>query len=313
MLKIIGAAVAALAVGALAGGSAEAAGKKLTIALIPGLTTDAFYITMHKGAQAAADALGDTLVFQGASDFNPVTQVPVLDAVIARHPDAILIAPTDKVQLVQPLKSAVDAGTSLVLYAQGGADIDVTKTLTKHLPPFLLSRAAVEKLAAGKSVSVKTLDGQTAKLDGAMKGTARVRVGEQEQVVAVLQASGEEAGEFTVLEDPEWPLVLERRESECFWRLVSLRLGVGESPAKPVAAPPAAATASTGARRFEFQDGTSAKFWEIAVEGASFTVRYGKLGTLGTAQTKTFGSPAEAAKEADKLVHEKTKKGYSAV
>jgi ribose transport system substrate-binding protein len=114
MKKLMGAALAALAIGALAGTPAAAAGKKLTIALIPGLTTDAFYITMHKGAQAAADALGDTLVFQGAPDFNPVTQVPVLDAVIARHPDAILIAPTDKVQLIQPLKNAVAAGIKVI-------------------------------------------------------------------------------------------------------------------------------------------------------------------------------------------------------
>ncbi len=84
--------------------------KKYTIALIPGLTTDAFYITMHKGAEAAAKALGVTLVFQGAPDFNPVTQVPVLNAIIGRKPDAILIAPTDKTQLIQPLKKAVDAG-----------------------------------------------------------------------------------------------------------------------------------------------------------------------------------------------------------
>ena len=112
--RMLGAALAAMAVGALAPAPAHAAGRKLTIALIPGLTTDAFYITMHKGAQAAADALGDTLVFQGASDFNPVTQVPVLDAVIARHPDAILIAPTDKVQLVQPLKKALDAGIKVI-------------------------------------------------------------------------------------------------------------------------------------------------------------------------------------------------------
>src|SRR3989338_8602294 len=72
--------------------TAAQAQDKLTIALVPGLTTDAFYITMQKGAQAAADALGVELVFQGAPDFNPVTQVPVLDAVIARAPDAILIA-----------------------------------------------------------------------------------------------------------------------------------------------------------------------------------------------------------------------------
>ncbi|MDB5523745.1 MAG: sugar transporter substrate-binding protein [Rhizobium sp.] len=95
---------------ALTAGHASAADKKFTIALVPGLTTDAFYITMRKGAEAAAKAVGAELVFQGAPDFNPVTQVPVLDAVIAKQPDAILIAPTDKTQLVQPLKKAADAG-----------------------------------------------------------------------------------------------------------------------------------------------------------------------------------------------------------
>ena len=94
--------------------TAASAQDKLTIALIPGLTTDGFYITMHRGAQAAADALGVELVFQGAPDFNPVTQVPVLDAVIARAPDAILIAPTDKVQLVEPLRKANDAGIPVI-------------------------------------------------------------------------------------------------------------------------------------------------------------------------------------------------------
>ena len=69
---------------------------------------------MHKGAQRAADALGAQLIFQGAPDFNPTTQVPVLNAVIARHPDAILIAPTDKQQLIAPLKQAVDAGIKVI-------------------------------------------------------------------------------------------------------------------------------------------------------------------------------------------------------
>jgi ribose transport system substrate-binding protein len=113
MKRLLAAALAALALGA-APPAAQAAGQHYTIALIPGLTTDAFYITMHRGAQAAAAALGDTLSFQGASDFNPVTQVPVLDAVIARHPDAILIAPTDKTQLVEPLKKALDAGIKVI-------------------------------------------------------------------------------------------------------------------------------------------------------------------------------------------------------
>jgi ribose transport system substrate-binding protein len=58
--------------------------KKLTIALIPGLTTDNFYITMRKGAELAAKGLGVELMFQGAPDFNPTLQVPVLNAVIAK-------------------------------------------------------------------------------------------------------------------------------------------------------------------------------------------------------------------------------------
>jgi ribose transport system substrate-binding protein len=112
---------------------ASAADKKFTIALIPGLTTDAFYITMHKGAAAAAKALGVDLVFQGAADFNPVTQVPVLNAIIGRKPDAILIAPTDKVQLVESLKKAADAGIPVITvdtfigdghYQTGNGDAD---------------------------------------------------------------------------------------------------------------------------------------------------------------------------------------------
>lgn len=133
-MKKIVSALAALAFGATAlVAPTLAQDKKFTIALVPGLTTDGFYITMRKGAQAAADALGVELVFQGAPDFNPVTQVPVLDAVIAKHPDAILIAPTDKVQLVEPLRKAFDAGIPVItvdtfigtgVYQTGAGDAD---------------------------------------------------------------------------------------------------------------------------------------------------------------------------------------------
>ncbi|MBL0371470.1 substrate-binding domain-containing protein [Rhizobium sp. KVB221] len=129
----IAAAATVATTAALTAGHASAQDKKFTIALVPGLTTDAFYITMRKGAEAAAKAVGAELVFQGAPDFNPVTQVPVLDAVIAKHPDAILIAPTDKTQLVQPLKKAADAGIPVFtvdtfigtgVYQTGAGDAD---------------------------------------------------------------------------------------------------------------------------------------------------------------------------------------------
>ncbi|MCB2009322.1 MAG: substrate-binding domain-containing protein [Geminicoccaceae bacterium] len=104
--------LAALAVGGMA--VPAQAQDKPVVALIPGLTTDAFYITMEKGAQAAADELGAELIFQGGPEFNPTVQVPVLQAVTARQPDAILIAPTDKQQLIAPMKQAFDAGIRII-------------------------------------------------------------------------------------------------------------------------------------------------------------------------------------------------------
>jgi predicted DNA-binding WGR domain protein len=63
-------------------------------------------------------------------------------------------------------------------------------------------------------------------------------------------------------------------------------------------------------RTFEFNDGTSNKFWTIEIDGAAFTVTFGKAGTAGQSQTKTFADEAACIKEAEKLIREKTKKGY---
>jgi ribose transport system substrate-binding protein len=112
--SIFGAAAAVALSTAFASAPVFAQDDQITIALVPGLTTDAFYITMERGARAAAEALGVELVFQGAPDFNPVTQVPVLDAVIARAPDAILIAPTDTTQLIEPMRKAHEAGIAVI-------------------------------------------------------------------------------------------------------------------------------------------------------------------------------------------------------
>ncbi len=111
-VKLMGAAAAVAGLGALPGRARAA--DKITIALVPGLTADGFYVTMHHGAEAAAKAVGADLIYQGAAEWNVSLQVPVLDAVIGKKPAAILIAPTDKKQLIQPLKKAFDAGIAVV-------------------------------------------------------------------------------------------------------------------------------------------------------------------------------------------------------
>jgi predicted DNA-binding WGR domain protein len=81
--------------------------------------------------------------------------------------------------------------------------------------------------------------------------------------------------------------------------------------------PKAKASGNSGAsksgkgRYFEFVEGTSSKFWEIQLDGTSFTTRYGKIGTPGQETLKEFDTADKAKKEYDKLVAEKTKKGYA--
>ncbi len=64
-------------------------------------------------------------------------------------------------------------------------------------------------------------------------------------------------------------------------------------------------------RRFELVEGTSSKFWEVNLAGASFTVTFGRIGTAGQSKVKKCKDAAAAKAEVEKLIAEKTKKGYS--
>ncbi|MEV5561103.1 WGR domain-containing protein [Nonomuraea wenchangensis] len=64
-------------------------------------------------------------------------------------------------------------------------------------------------------------------------------------------------------------------------------------------------------RTLTFVGGGSAKFWAVRQDGAELHIRYGRLGTAGQTQIKSFGSAAVATAAADKLVAEKLRKGYT--
>src|SRR5262245_58323153 len=63
-------------------------------------------------------------------------------------------------------------------------------------------------------------------------------------------------------------------------------------------------------RTFEYRQGTSSKFWNIELQGDSFTVTFGRIGSKGQTQVKQFASESKAQQEHDKLVREKVNKGY---
>lgn len=65
--------------------------------------------------------------------------------------------------------------------------------------------------------------------------------------------------------------------------------------------------------RYELIEGTSSKFWDIALAGAGFTVCFGRIGTEGQTRSTSFPSAAAAYVEYEKLIKEKLKKGYTEV
>jgi predicted DNA-binding WGR domain protein len=80
------------------------------------------------------------------------------------------------------------------------------------------------------------------------------------------------------------------------------------TPSTPAAS--ASPVPNRWSRGFVYQDAKSHKFWTITVEGAGFTVSFGKAGTQGQKSVKEFADEGACKKAADKLIAEKTGKGY---
>jgi ribose transport system substrate-binding protein len=145
--------VAVTASGGAAAPAAKHATKQYKFILVAGIASDAFYLTMNKGAQAAARSIGSNVAIQftGSPEaFSPPTQIPYLNAAIAKKPDAILIAPTDKNALIGPIQRAIDAGIPVIT-----VDTFITK-------PIAVTNISTDNLAGGRAAAdalVKAIGG----------------------------------------------------------------------------------------------------------------------------------------------------------
>jgi ribose transport system substrate-binding protein len=122
--KAAAALLAALTLGAAACGEDEGGGggggggggdKAYKMTLLAGVKGDEFYITMNCGAQAEAKKHGVTLDFQGPDQFDASLQTPIVNAIAAKKPDALLVAPTDSKAMYVPIKQVADNGSKVVL------------------------------------------------------------------------------------------------------------------------------------------------------------------------------------------------------
>jgi ribose transport system substrate-binding protein len=150
---VVAAALAATGVAACGGdsggggsGGGGGASKARTMTLIAGVRGDEFYITMNCGAQAAARKAGVKLSFQGPNEFSADQQTPIVNAVAADKPDAVLVAPTDTRAMRAPIKQLADNGSKVVL---------VDTTLEQ--PDFAVSQIASDNLAGGREAGTTLL------------------------------------------------------------------------------------------------------------------------------------------------------------
>lgn len=97
-------------------GSTHSASTTKKVVMILGVSGDDGYLTDACGATIVAKKDNIDLTVQAANSFDPAAQTPVLQAAIATHPDAIIIAPTDAQAMIAPIQQAVAAGIKVILF-----------------------------------------------------------------------------------------------------------------------------------------------------------------------------------------------------
>jgi ribose transport system substrate-binding protein len=91
--------------------------RKTTIAVVPKGTTHEFWKSVHAGAIKAGRELGVEILWQGPlREDDREDQIKVVDTLVNRGIDGLLLAPMDEKALRQPVSNAVRAGIPVVIF-----------------------------------------------------------------------------------------------------------------------------------------------------------------------------------------------------
>jgi ribose transport system substrate-binding protein len=99
-----------------------AAKKAYNIALITNDQFDPFYMTMNAGAQDDAKKLGINVKWSAPATADLPSQTAVLQSVIARHPDGIIMSAVDGRGMVAPIRQAEAQGIPVITLDSDIAD-----------------------------------------------------------------------------------------------------------------------------------------------------------------------------------------------
>ncbi len=122
---------------------------------------------MQLGVEAAAKDLGVEVVTQIPQTWGVEAQTPILDAMVARGDlDYIVTAPTDKDQMIGPLKAAVDAGIKVITvdtflgdgdYVNGPVTFPISYIGSDNVEGGRISARGLAKAIGGKGLRLHQL------------------------------------------------------------------------------------------------------------------------------------------------------------
>jgi ribose transport system substrate-binding protein len=176
--------------GSSTGASGSSSAKRYDMTLITGVKGDEFYITMGCGAQAEAAKMGVNLNIQGPDQFDASQQTPIVNAVAAKRPDAVLIAPTDSKAMFAPIQQLSTGGAKIVLVdtTLDQADVAVSQISSDNVAGGTqAAKSLVDLIGSGGGkvavVNVKpgisTTDQRAQGFQAGVKGTSLQYVGQQ--------------------------------------------------------------------------------------------------------------------------------------
>jgi ribose transport system substrate-binding protein len=141
-------------------GGGQTGGGNKNLALVPGVSNEPFYISMECGAKEQAQSLGYTLQTQAPAQFEATLQEPIVTALAASKPAALLIAPTDDVAMTEPIKQVKDRGVVVVEVdtALKDTSLAISTITSNNEEGGRLAAKTMSELAQGKSGTVLVLD-----------------------------------------------------------------------------------------------------------------------------------------------------------
>jgi ribose transport system substrate-binding protein len=153
---------------------------KIKIGFLPGVV-DPFYQVMQLGVEAAARDLGVEVVTQIPATWGVEVQTPILDALVARGDlDYIVTAPTDKDQMIGPLKAAADAGIKVITvdtflgdgdYANGPVTFPISYIGSDNVEGGRISARGLAKAIGGKgNVYINSTNPNVSSVEGRAVG-----------------------------------------------------------------------------------------------------------------------------------------------